>query len=177
MKKTNEFLPITRKLNIFLAEDDKEDCLLFKEALEELPVRVQLTIFHNGDQLMKRLTKKQNKLPDVLFLDLNMPRKNGFISLGEIKRNNELDSLPVIIFSTALEKNKVKQVYRDAAHYYIRKPAEFSQLKNVIYEALNLITQVDNQLPGEDKFILTGDLKSIPSEIKSPQKKSPRKIN
>ncbi|MBC7867077.1 MAG: response regulator [Gloeobacteraceae cyanobacterium ES-bin-316] len=177
MKTSDKFLPIDVKLNIFLADDDKADCLLFKEALEELPVSAKLTTFENGEQLMERLTKKQNKLPDVLFLDLNMPRKNGFITLGEIKRNNELDSLPVIIFSTALEQDKVKQVFRDAAHYYIRKPTEFSELKKIIYEALTLIIPGNNPLPEKGKFILTGDLKSIPGEIKPPQKKPPRKIN
>jgi CheY-like chemotaxis protein len=177
MKKSDKFQPIPRKLSIFLADDDKADCLLFKEALEKLPVSAKLTTFENGEQLMERLTKKQNKLPDVLFLDLNMPRKNGFISLGEIKRNNKLDSLPVIIFSTALEQDKVKQVFRDAAHYYIRKPTEFSELKKIIYEALTLITQGNNPLPAKEKFILTGDLKSVTNEIKSPTKKSPRKIN
>lgn len=177
MKASDKFLPISRKLNIFLADDDKADRLLFKDALEKLPVSVKLTTFENGEQLMERLTKKKSKLPDILFLDLNMPRKNGFVSLGEIKRNNELDSLPVVIFSTALEQDKVNQVFRDAAHYYIRKPTEFSELKKIIYEALTLITQGNNPLPGKEKFILTGDLKSIPNEIKSPKKKSPGKIN
>jgi DNA-binding response OmpR family regulator len=177
MKKSNEFLPISRKLNILLAEDDKEDCNLFKEALEELPVSAQLTTLHNGEQLMKWLTKKQNKLPDVLFLDLNMPRKNGFASLGAIKRNDKLDMLPVIILSSAPEEFKVKQVFNDAAHYYVRKPTEFSELKNVIYKALTLIAQKNNPLPGKENFILKGDLKSISNEIKSPSKKSPRKIN
>ena len=177
MKTGDKFQPIPGALNIFLADDDKADCLLFKEALEELPVAAKLTTFENGEQLMDWLTKKQNKLPDVLFLDLNMPRKNGFVSLGEIKRNNQLDSLPVIIFSTALEQDKVKQVFRDAAHYYIRKPTEFSKLKKVIYEALTLTTQKNNPFPVKEKFILTGDLKSIPSEIKSPKKKSPGKTN
>ena len=177
METSNEFLPIGRNLNIFLADDDKADRILFKEALAELPVSAELTTFKNGEQLMERLTKKQNKLPDVLFLDLNMPRKNGLVSLGEIKRNNELDSFPVIIFSTALEQDKVKQVFRDAAHYYIRKPNDFSELKKIIYEALTLITKGNNPLPGKDKFILTGDLKSIPSEIKPSKKKSSGKIN
>jgi CheY-like chemotaxis protein len=178
MKKSNESLQSPpRELNIFLADDDKEDRLLFKEALEELPVSAKLTTFENGEQLMERLTKKQCKIPDVLFLDLNMPRKNGFVSLGEIKRNDELDNLPVIIFSTALEQEQVNQVFRDAAHYYIRKPTEFSELKKIINTALTLITQENNPLPVKEKFIINGDLKPIPSEIKSPSKKSPRKIN
>jgi CheY-like chemotaxis protein len=177
MKEKSKFLPISRKLNIFLAEDDKADCELFKEALEELPVLAHLTTFQNGEQIMKWLTKKQNKLPDVLFLDLNMPRKNGFATLGAIKRNNKLDSLPVIILSSAPEDYKVKQVFRDAAHYYVRKPTEFSELKNLIYKALTLIAQENNPLPRKENFILHGDLESKTNEIKSPSKKSSRKTN
>lgn len=66
---------ILQKINILLADDDKADCLLFKEALEELPVSASLTMVHDGEQLVEELTKEGNKLPDVLFLDLNMPRK------------------------------------------------------------------------------------------------------
>lgn len=155
---------ISQDINILLADDDQADCLLFKDALEELPVSARLTIVHNGEQVIEELTKKGNKLPDVLFLDLNMPRKSGFASLGEIKRSSELQKLPVIIFSTASEQGTVKNVFRDAAHYYICKPADFSQLKKVIYEALTLITQKDNSLPLEEKFVITGDSVIIPDK-------------
>ena len=154
---------ITQNINIILADDDTADCLLFKEALEELPVSARLTIVHNGELLMEELAKK-GKLPDVLFLDLNMPRKNGFASLGEIKRSTELQDLPVIIFSTASEAETVKNVFRDAAHYYICKPADFSQLKKAIYEALTLITQNNSPLPGKEKFMITGDSIMIPDK-------------
>ena len=158
---------ISQDINILLVDDDKGDCLLFRNALEELPVSAHLTVVHNGEQLIEELTKKGNKLPDVLFLDLNMPRKNGFASLGEIKRNTGLQELPVIIFSTSSEQDTVKQVFRDAAHYYICKPADFSQLKKVIYEALTLITQKDNFLPLKDSFIITGDSIIIPDNTES----------
>ncbi len=154
----------SKNINILLADDDTADCLLFKDALEELPVSAHLTIVHNGEQVIEELTKEGNKLPDVLFLDLNMPRKNGFATLGAIKRSSELQNLPVIIFSTASEQEMVKSVFRDAAHYYICKPVEFSQLKKVIYEALTLITQEINPLPLEDKFMITGDSIIIPHE-------------
>ena len=149
-------------IQILLADDDNADCLLFKEALDELPVTAHLTIVHNGEEVIEELTKKGNKLPDVLFLDLNMPRKNGFASLGEIKRNTELQNLPVVIFSTASERQTVKNVFRDAAHYYICKPVDFLQLKKVIYEALTLIMQKDASLPLEEEFIITGDAILIP---------------
>lgn len=161
---------ISQHINILLADDDQADCLLFKDALEELPVTARLTIVHNGEQVIEELTKEGNKLPDVLFLDLNMPRKNGFATLGAIKRSSELQNLPVIIFSTASEQEMVKSVFRDAAHYYICKPFDFSQLKKVIYEALTLITQKNNLLPLLDKFIITGDSIIIPDNNENKSK-------
>ena len=170
MKTTVVMQPILRTLNIYLTDDDDADCLLFKEALEELPVTTNLTIVHDGEQLLDLLTQKGNKLPDVLFLDLNMPRKNGFATLGRIKRDEKLLKLPVIIFSTANDQAKVKMVFRDAAHYYIRKPAKFSELKEVIYKALSLIAEGNIQLPKEENFLLTGEVKST-SDESTPSKK------
>jgi CheY-like chemotaxis protein len=157
MKNKNEFQSIPRKLNILLAEDDSDDRLLFEEALEELPINCQLTTVYNGEELIERLTRKGNNLPDVLFLDLNMPRKNGFAALGEIKRSNNLQDLPVIIFSTANNVEMTKQVFKDAAHYYIRKPIYFQNLKTLIYKALKLIADNNISLPDKDNFILTID--------------------
>lgn len=150
------------QLNILLADDDNADCQLFKEALEELPVSAHLTIVHNGEQVIEELNKNANNLPDVLFLDLNMPRKNGFSALGEIKRSSALQHLPVIIFSTASEQELVKNAFRDSAHYYICKPNDFTKLKKVIYEALTLIMEKYNPLPPEDKFMITGNSVIIP---------------
>lgn len=155
---------ITENINILLADDDKADCLLFKEALAELPVSAILNFVYNGEQLLDALTDTERKFPDVLFLDLNMPRKNGFASLGEIKRSTELHKLPVIIISTASNEEMVKNVFNNAAHYYIRKPADFSQLKKVIYEALVLITQENNSLPLRENFMITGDSLVIPDK-------------
>jgi len=157
MKNENEYQPITRKLKVLLAEDDNADCLLFEEVIAELPVTVNLFTVTNGEQLLDWLNKKGNKLPDVLFLDLNMPRKNGFAALGEIKRSSKLQDLPVIIFTTANDKERIKQVYRDAAHYYIRKPNNFPDLKKLIYKVLKLISDNDISLPDKNHFILNID--------------------
>lgn len=157
MENAKDFKPIRRKLNIILAEDDVDDRLLFEEAIDELPVSVELITFSNGDELMKWLTRKKTKLPDALFLDLNMPRKNGFAALGEIKRDTELQDLPVIIFSTATNMEMIKQVFKDAAHYYIRKPANFRELTELIYKSLKLIADNELDLPGKENFMLTTD--------------------
>lgn len=153
---------ISQNINILLADDDKADCLLFRDALEELPVSARLTIVHNGEEVIEELANKGNGLPDVLFLDLSMPRKNGFASLGEIKRNTGLQNLPVVIFSTSSDLETVTRVFRDAAHYYICKPIDFSQLKKIIYEALTLISREHNSLPLKENFMITGASITIP---------------
>jgi DNA-binding response OmpR family regulator len=91
-----------------------------------------------------------------------MPRKNGFVSLGEIKRNTDLQDFPIIIFSTASDEATVNNVFKDAAHYYICKPPDFSQLKKVIYEALMLITQKNIRFPLKENFLISGDSIIIP---------------
>lgn len=152
----------TKKINILLADDDRSDCLLFEDALNELPISAHLTIVHDGEQVIDQLLNQGKQLPHVLFLDLNMPRKNGFAALGAIKRNPLLEHLPVVIYSTTSVVEAVKQVFRDAAHYYICKPADFIQLKKVIYEALTLVTQEHVSLPLEDNFLITGASVELP---------------
>lgn len=144
----------TCPINILLADDDMDDCTFFKEVLEELPVSASLKIVNDGVQLMQLLNTKEEPLPDILFLDLNMPRKTGFECLLEIKRSKKLKSLPVIIYSTSLNPEVVNLLYEKGAQHYIRKPGEFSNLKKVIYEALT-ITYKNNWLkPSKKKFII-----------------------
>ncbi len=144
-----------KQLNILLADDDTDDCIFFKEALEELPLSTHLTTVHDGEQLMQLLTNETNELPHVLFLDLNMPRKNGFECLSEIKLNKKLKQLPVIIFSTSFEQEVVNLLYKNGAQYFIRKPSEFSQFKKIIQQTLTLIAQGNISQPTRENFVLT----------------------
>src|ERR1041384_454316 len=103
------------KLNLVLADDDADDCLLFNEALEELPFSASLNVVHDGEQLMRFLLKNTDNLPHVLFLDLNMPRKNGSQCLAEIKKNPKLNSINVIIFSTSFDEDVVNLLRQQGA--------------------------------------------------------------
>ena len=145
----------SKHLNLLLTDDDTDDCLFFKEALEGLPLSTQLTTVHDGEQLMQLLKNETYELPHVLFLDLNMPRKNGFECLSEIKLNKKLKQLPVIIFSTTLDQEVVNLLYKNRAQYYIRKPADLLQLKKVIQQALTLIVQENISQPARENFVLT----------------------
>ena len=141
-------------INLLLADDDTDDCLFFKEALEELPIYANLTTVNDGVQLMHLLTAKETQSFHALFLDLNMPRKSGFECLTEIKSIDKLMSLPVITYSTSLNMEVVDLLYQKGAHYYICKPGEYGKLKKVISEAIALILQNQAAQPIRDKFIL-----------------------
>jgi CheY-like chemotaxis protein len=147
-----------KPLNILLADDDTDDCIFFKEAVEELEVSTLLTVVHEGEQLMQLLTNAGNKLPHVLFLDLNMPRKNGFECLSEIKQDTKLALLPVIIFSTSHEQEVVNQLYLNGANYFIRKPSEFNQFKKIIQYTVDLIAQKDHTQTARENFVITSSL-------------------
>lgn len=88
---------------MLLADDDEDDCLFFKDAIEELPVNASLQTVNDGEQLMRMLNTKSMSLPDILFLDLNMPRKTGYECLSEIKLSEKLKTLPVVIYSTSMD--------------------------------------------------------------------------
>ena len=140
--------------NLLLADDDIDDCIFFEDALDELPISATLLTVNDGVQLMKFLSEKADNPPDVLFLDLNMPRKSGFECLSEIKSIDILKDLPIVIFSTSLNMEVVDLLYQKGAHYYIRKPGEYDKLKKVILEAVTLTSKNNLPRPTRDKFIL-----------------------
>ena len=140
-------------ISILLADDDKDDCLLFQEVLEELPLQTRLSVVNNGEQLMHFLHREATT-PGVLFLDLNMPRKNGFECLMEIMRSDALREMPVIIFSTSFDREIVSILQQNGARYYIRKPDEFGVLKDVIHKALISITNPNTVKPSRENFVL-----------------------
>lgn len=148
-------------MNILLADDDADDCLFFKEALGELKLSTHLTTVPDGEHLMHLLANETITLPHVLFLDLNMPRKNGFECLAEIKLSKRLNPLPVIVFSTSFEQEVVNQLYQNGAQFFIRKPSEFSKLKKIILQALDRIKDVQPSVggnalqPAREDFVIT----------------------
>ena len=129
-------IPYTR--HILLADDDDDDRLIFKHALEGLPLDFTLITVRDGVELMELLHTTGFRLPDILFLDINMPKKNGFECLAEIKADKKLNRLPVVIFSTFNGPEIVKQLYKNGAQYYIQKPSDLVQYKKAIYQALHL---------------------------------------
>ena len=139
--------------NIILADDDDDDQFMFKEALEELGSKANLVTANNGEELMDALHKLTDKLPDLLFLDLNMPRKNGFQCLVEIRQHEKFNGIRTIIFSTSSEGEVIERLYQNGADHYIKKPTEFSELKRVIERALKTV-DAPFVKPSMERFVL-----------------------
>jgi CheY-like chemotaxis protein len=150
------------KLNILLADDDRDDCLLFKEALEELELQTKLTTVHDGERLMQLLKSNSPEIFDVLFLDLNMPRKNGFTCLEEIKQIKKLRSLPVIIISTSTQHDIEDLLYKNGANHYIYKPPDFYELRKLIQTALSLVTEKKGLHSTRENFVLRSLKPNLP---------------
>lgn len=130
-----------KKLNVLLADDDIDDCKFFKRALEELSLPSNLTTVHDGNQLMNYLGENVDHLPHVLFLDINMPRKSGLECLSEIKQNDKLKDIPIVMFSTSNSWDTVNLLFKSGAHVYIHKPSDFGELKQVIHHALPIAAE------------------------------------
>ena len=137
-------------LHILLADDDIDDRFLFTKALKEIDIETHLVAVHDGEQLMDYLNANTTKLPDIVFLDLSMPRKTGFECLTEIKDSEKLKNLTIIVFTTSFargidfEQGLIGTLSKIGAEEYIRKPSSFEELKQIINRVLTKANKINN---------------------------------
>ncbi|WP_158975304.1 response regulator [Cellulophaga sp. L1A9] len=141
-------------LNIALADDDEDDRLLFKDAIEEIKIKTKLSLFTNGKELMDYLVLPNVILPEVIFLDLNMPIKNGMQCLKEIRDHAKLRDLSVAIYSTSSSERDIEETFVNGANVYINKPNSFGELRTVIEKVLQLNWQYETSALNRENFLL-----------------------
>lgn len=124
----------SNKLNVLIADDDDDDKEIFEEAIRGISKNITVNTVSSGLELMDYL--KSNDRPDLLFLDLNMPGKNGFECLAEIKIS--FKDLPVVIYSTSANIDQIDYTYKLGANLYIQKPSSFIEIKNILKKIFNL---------------------------------------
>ncbi|MDB5190706.1 MAG: transcriptional regulator [Segetibacter sp.] len=139
-------------LHVMLADDDPDDCFLFNEALELCPTPVRFSKVEDGNQLIKYL--EGNPAPDILFLDVNMPYKNGIECLMEIRANQSIKELPVIIYSTTNYKGNIDACFAAGASCYVVKPNTFDDIIKMVRKFCNKDFTAQLDLLSADKFIL-----------------------
>ena len=140
-------------INIILADDDEDDRLLFSEALEELTVKTKLSLFKHGQELLDYLFQPQIDPPNVVFLDLNMPIKNGMQCLREIRENPRFNDMYIAIYSTSSSDADVKNTFLNGASIYINKPNCFNKLKETIEKVLNINWQNHTSHLNKETFL------------------------
>jgi CheY-like chemotaxis protein len=124
-------------LHIILADDDAEDREIFMDAIREVAPQVKVTVANNGQQLMHILEGSETAHPNLIFLDLNMPLKNGHECLEEIRSNRKLKHIPVIIYSTSTSREHIDETFRRGASFYMPKPDSFRDLKTLTSKILS----------------------------------------
>ncbi len=142
-------------LHIMLADDDEDDRLFFKEAFEEVKIKYTISAFNDGEQLMEYLYQENNPLPDIIFLDLNMPRKSGIECLKEIRANERLKKISVAIYSTSSSEQDIEDTFVSGANVYIRKPNDFNMLKKILSDVVHINWQYITDGLNKDSFILS----------------------
>jgi DNA-binding NarL/FixJ family response regulator len=122
--------------SIFLADDNRQDTLSFEKAIINIDPHIKLVTVTNGEELLQLLT---HYIPELLFLDLEMPTRNGIQCLQSIRSNRIYDPMPIVVFTAAQRANNIQVTYGLGANLFFTKPKEFDAL----VASLNSILQMD----------------------------------
>ncbi|MBP4141615.1 response regulator [Flavobacterium sp. I-SCBP12n] len=144
----------TDYINICLADDDEDDRLFFTDAFDELKINTKVTTFNDGVELMDYLNDEDSVLPNVLFLDLNMPKKNGVECLLEIKKNEKLNDIAIAIYSTSSSEEHIEETFINGANIYIKKPNDFENLKKILSEVVTINWQYHTSGLNKENFLM-----------------------
>ena len=141
-------------MHIILADDDEDDRLFFTDAFDELCMNTKVSTYNDGVELMNYLNNKDTIMPQVLFLDLNMPKKSGIECLNEIKANSKMSDMAIAIYSTSASEEDIEETFVLGANIYIKKPSDFKALKKVLSDVVSINWQYHTNGLNKDNFLL-----------------------
>ncbi len=145
---------MTRVVEILLVEDNMVDVELTRETLETHKMVNNLHVVNNGEDAMDFLFKKGKfksaPTPDVILLDLNLPQKDGREVLIEIKHNEDLKTIPVVILTVSEDENDIKMAYDNYANCYVTKPLDMVQFVKIVQSLENFWFSIV-QFPADGK--------------------------
>jgi CheY-like chemotaxis protein len=120
---------------VVLADDDPDHAFLFRHVLKQVDPEKKLLIVKDGEELLNLL---HEHVPDLLFLDLNMPCKNGFDCLKEIRNQPDMQDLPIVVYSSSTHMYDIQKCYSHKADLYMVKPFNSVHLKNALESVLKM---------------------------------------
>lgn len=126
------------KILIFLVDDDDYDCEVFGDALKEFYTNHTLIVFKNGNSVVSHLKILENELPDLIFLDLNMPKMTGVQCLKEIRKENHLQKISIAIYTTSATDIDMESTFTAGANIFITKPTQFPELVKILKHVFDI---------------------------------------
>src|SRR6266542_2373392 len=130
------YAPAPTPIEVLLVEDDPGDVLMTQEAFEEHKVRNRLTVVSDGAEVLSYLRREGAYVdavrPDLILLDLNLPRRDGREVLQEIKNDDDLGRIPVVVLTTSAADEDILRSYQLHANAYVTKPVDFERFITVI---------------------------------------------
>ena len=139
---------------ITLADDDEDDRLFFTDAFDELKINTVVNTVKNGRELINFLEHSETILPNIIFLDLNMPILNGIDCLKEIKSNKRFKDIAIAIYSTSSSEEDIENTFVLGANIYIKKPSNFNDLKKILSDVVTINWQYHTNGLNKDNFLL-----------------------
>ncbi|RYJ39103.1 MULTISPECIES: response regulator [Flavobacterium] len=135
---------------IFYTDDDEDDLCIFADAVESIPHNIKLQTYSGGQNFLNAISDP-SVVPSVVFLDLNMPGKNGFDVLEELRKSDDKKDIPVVIYSTSSEPGNIERCLNLGANCFITKPVLMSDIIKAIEHAM----QIDWKkfIPNQSNFV------------------------
>ena len=126
---------------LMIVDDDKDDRFFFRRAVKQINADYEVTEAQHGEEALEQL-RKADQLPHYIFLDLNMPLMNGKECLAEIKKDEKLKNIPVIIYTTSTYKRDREITLTLGAAYFLTKLTDMNRLPGEIIKAINKVEEI-----------------------------------
>jgi CheY-like chemotaxis protein len=137
--------------HVLLAEDDADDVMIFQLAIDKLPFAILLTHAENGDKL---ITLLEEMIPDVIFLDINMPCRSGKECIREIRSRKKFDAVPVIMYTGHKHEDYIEETFREGANFYLIKSNSVDELAEKLKNILSINWKKYMYYPTRNDYVL-----------------------
>jgi response regulator RpfG family c-di-GMP phosphodiesterase len=141
-------------LNVILVDDDEGNIVFFKNILKELKIGIKVQAFQNGSDLLEYLNSEDALVPEILFMDFDIPKKNALECLQEIKENFKLENMVTAVYSSNLSEAEVENIFVNGGNIFMKKPNDYSALKKVVSEIITINWQYHTSGFNKDNFIM-----------------------
>ncbi|MBF4491008.1 response regulator [Flavobacterium sp. JLP] len=143
-------------IRILLTDDDADDREFFADAIADIHLNFPVEFCKNGLELVNRLYDKNLGIPDIIFLDLNMPIMSGIESLKQIRDDSKFKNIPIIaIYSTSATEDGIRDTFGLGANAYIVKPTDFNDLKKLLKKVIEMDWKEKLKKLEYESFIIT----------------------